>query len=158
MELASFVGRVLFVSVFILSAWQEFSDFGTDGGRAAKSLRPKYNVFANHVTVHTGFQLPPVDMKHLVAAAIAMKGLGGLLFVFGSSLGAYLLLLHQAISTPILYDFYNYDADRKEFGPLFTKFTQNLALLGALLFFIGMKNSRKHGRQLRKKTTKPKTN
>ncbi|XP_010532627.1 PREDICTED: uncharacterized protein LOC104808612 [Tarenaya hassleriana] len=158
MEFASFVGRVLFVSVFILSAWQEFNDFGTEGGRAARAWRPKYNAFASHFTSHTGLQLPPVDMKHLVAAAIALKGLGGVLFIFGSSLGAYLLLLHQAISTPILYDFYNYDADRKEFGLLFTKFTQNLALLGALLLFIGMKNSRKHGRQARKKSTKAKTN
>jgi len=63
-------------------------------------------------------------MKILVAAAIALKGIGGLLFVFGSSLGAYLLLLHQAVATPILYDFYNYDVDRKEFGQLFSKFTQ----------------------------------
>ncbi|XP_022564730.1 uncharacterized protein LOC106411708 isoform X2 [Brassica napus] len=92
MELASFVGRALFVSVFLLSAWQEFNGFGDDGGRAAKSLRPKFNAFVSHVTTHTGQQLPPVDMKILVAAAIALKGIGGLLFVFGSSLGAYLLL------------------------------------------------------------------
>lgn len=70
-----------------------------------------------------------------------MKGLGGLLFIFGSSLGAYLLLLHQAIVTPILYDFYNYDVDKTEFAQLFVKFTESLALFGALLFFIGMKNS-----------------
>uniref|UniRef100_A0A2P2JTY0 Uncharacterized protein n=1 Tax=Rhizophora mucronata TaxID=61149 RepID=A0A2P2JTY0_RHIMU len=31
-------------------------------------------------------------MKHAVAAAIAIKGVGGLLFIFGSSLGAYLLV------------------------------------------------------------------
>ncbi|CAH2079186.1 unnamed protein product [Thlaspi arvense] len=154
----------------------EFNDFGDDGGRAAKSLRPKLNAFVSHVTTHTGQQLPPVHMKLLVAAAIALKGIGGLLFVFGSSLGAYLLLndkrktsnklfmksgfqlLHQAVATPILYDFYNYDVDRKEFSQLFSKFTQSLALLGALLFFIGMKNSRRHGRQLRKKAPKAKAN
>lgn len=33
-------------------------------------------------------------------------------------------LLHQAISSAILYDFYNYDADKKEFAQLFVKFTQ----------------------------------
>lgn len=95
-----------------------------------------------------------LQMKLLVAAAIALKGVGGLLFVFGSSLGAYLLvrnncslriyhliwlndkrkpfklyeilfqLLHQAVATPILYDFYNYDVDKKEFSLLFSKFTQ----------------------------------
>ncbi|XP_015580941.1 uncharacterized protein LOC8276159 isoform X2 [Ricinus communis] len=126
MAFASFVGRVLFASVFILSAWQEFNDFGVDGGPAAKSFAPKFNVFSRHVSSNTGFQVPPVE------------------------------LLHQAVVTPILYDFYNYDADKKEFHQLFTKFTQNLALFGALLFFIGMKNSIPR-RQLKKKTPKSKT-
>lgn len=36
----------------------------------------------------------------------------------------FLQFLHQAIATPILYDFYNYDADKKEFGQLFVKFTE----------------------------------
>lgn len=35
-------------------------------------------------------------MKILVAAAIALKGIGGLLFVFGSSLGAYLLVRNKS--------------------------------------------------------------
>ncbi|PON33343.1 HR-like lesion-inducer [Parasponia andersonii] len=156
MAFVSFVGRVLFVSVFVLSAWQEFNDFGTDGGPAAKSLKPKFHVFSNHLSTQTGVKVPEVEIKHLVAAAIALKGLGSLLFIFGSSFGAYLLLLHQAIVTPILYDFYNYDVEKKEFTQLFPKFTQNLALFGALLFYIGMKNSIPR-RQLRKKAPKAKT-
>ncbi|KAG2727997.1 hypothetical protein I3843_01G180100 [Carya illinoinensis] len=156
MAFVSFVGRVLFASVFILSAYQEFNDFGVDGGPAAKYLRPKFNVLSNHISSQTGLQLPEVQTKHLVAAAIALKGFGGLLFIFGNSLGAFLLLLHQAIATPILYDFYNYDVEKKEYTQLFLKFTQNLALLGALLFFIGMKNSMPR-RQLRKKAPKSKT-
>lgn len=35
-----------------------------------------------------------------------------------------LQLLHQAIVSPILYDFYNYDVEKKEFAQLFSKFTQ----------------------------------
>jgi len=31
-------------------------------------------------------------VKHLVAATIALKGIGGIIFIFGSSLGAYLLV------------------------------------------------------------------
>ncbi|KAK9724381.1 hypothetical protein RND81_05G068500 [Saponaria officinalis] len=157
MAFVSFVGRLLFVSVFILSAYQEINDFGVDGGTAARTLHPKFNVFTKHVTTHTGFKLPSVEMKQLIAGSIALKVLGSLLFTFGSSLGAYLLLLHQALATPILYDFYNYDADRKEFVQLFVKFTQNLALFGALLFFIGMKNSVPR-RQVKKKAPKSKTN
>lgn len=157
MAFLSFVGRLLFVSVFILSAYQEFSEFGVDGGPAAKSLHPKFNVFTKHVATHAGFKVPSVEMKELIAGTIALKVLGSLFFAFGSSLGAYLLLLHQALATPILYDFYNYDADRKEFAQLFVKFTQNLALFGALLFFIGMKNSSPR-RQVKKKAPKSKTN
>jgi len=33
-------------------------------------------------------------------------------------------LLHQTVATPILYDFYNYAPDGKEFAQLFVKFTQ----------------------------------
>lgn len=156
MAFVSFVGRVLFASIFILSAWQEFNDYGNDGGPAAKTLEPRYKVFSSHVLSNTGFELPEVEMKNLVAVGLAMKGVGGLLFIMGSSLGAYLLLLYQAVSTPILHDFYNYDVDKKEFAVLFVKFTQSLALFGALLFFIGMKNSMPR-RQLKRKAPKTKT-
>ncbi|KAI3829082.1 hypothetical protein L1987_03196 [Smallanthus sonchifolius] len=101
MTFLSFVGRVLFVSVFVFSAWQEFNDFGVDG-----------------------FQVPEFEIKFLVAGAIALKALGSFLFVFGSTIGATLLILHQLIATPILYDFYNYDIEKKEFPQLFIKFTQ----------------------------------
>ncbi|TYH50162.1 hypothetical protein ES332_D10G186000v1 [Gossypium tomentosum] len=156
MALVSFVGRVLFASMFILSAWQEFNEFGVDGGPAAKALKPKFNVFSKTVTAHTGVEVPEFNIKVLVAAAVAFKGVGGILFIFGSTIGAYLLALQQVIITPILYDFYNYDTEKKEFGLLFSKFSQNLALLGALLFFIGMKNSIPK-RQLKKKAPKTKT-
>ncbi|MBA0599975.1 hypothetical protein Gorai_006174, partial [Gossypium raimondii] len=133
-----------------------FNEFGVDGGPAAKALKPKFNVFSKTVTAHTGVEVPGFDIKVLVAAAVAFKGVGGILFIFGSTIGAYLLALQQVIITPILYDFYNYDTEKKEFGLLFSKFSQNLALLGALLFFIGMKNSIPR-RQLKKKAPKTKT-
>ncbi|KAK6145971.1 hypothetical protein DH2020_019840 [Rehmannia glutinosa] len=135
-----------------------FNEFGVDGGPAAKALKPKFNVFSKHVTAQTGIQVPHVEMKHLILGAIIMKALGSLLFVFGSTFGASVLLLHQAIAAPILYDFYNYDADKKEFTQLFVKFTQSLALLGALLFFIGMKNSMPRRSPKKKASPKAKTN
>lgn len=33
-----------------------------------------------------------MQMKHVIMATIALKGLGGLLFIFSSSVGAYLLV------------------------------------------------------------------
>ncbi|CAJ1968935.1 unnamed protein product [Sphenostylis stenocarpa] len=124
MAFASFLGRVLFASVFILSAYQEFNEFGVDGGPAAKALRPKFDAFTHHVHSQVGFQLSEIDTKLLIAGAIALKGLGGVLFILGSSFGALLLLLHQLIATPIVYDFYNYESEDKEFTQLFIKFTQ----------------------------------
>lgn len=146
-----------FLNLYLLLICR-FNEFGVDGGPAAKLLRPKFNAFSKHVATQTGFQLPPVEMQHLILGAMVVKGLGSLLFVLGSSLGAYLLLLHQAIATPILYDFYNYDPEKKEFAQLFVKFTQNLALLGALLFFIGMKNSMPRRASKKKAAYKSKTN
>uniref|UniRef100_A0A7N0RID4 HR-like lesion-inducer n=1 Tax=Kalanchoe fedtschenkoi TaxID=63787 RepID=A0A7N0RID4_KALFE len=141
MAFISFLGRVLFASVFILSAYQEFNEFGLDGGPAARAIEPRFKTFAGHVKTHAGLQIPDIETKILVAASVAFKGVGSVLFIFGSSIGAYLLALHQLIATPILYDFYNYDHDEKEYSQLFSKFNQHMALFGALLFFIGMKNS-----------------
>ncbi|CAL4920778.1 unnamed protein product [Urochloa decumbens] len=157
MGFVSFVGRVLFVAAFLLSAYQEFNEFGTDGGPAAKALQPKFNVFVKNISSHLGVAVPHVELKHVIAATIALKGLGGLLFILSSSLGAYLLLLYLAFITPIVYDFYNYDMEKAEFAQIFGKFTQDLALIGALLFFLGMKNSIPK-RQAKKKASKAKTN
>ncbi|KAK8956131.1 hypothetical protein KSP40_PGU011090 [Platanthera guangdongensis] len=156
MGFVSFAGRVLFASVFLLSAYQEFIELGSDGGPAAKTLKPKFNLFTKHIASHFGLVAPHVNMKHVIATTIALKGLGGLLFIFSSSFGAYLLLLYLAFITPIVYDFYNYDIERTEFVQLFIKFTQNLALFGSLLFFLGMKNAIPK-RQPKKKVPKVKT-
>ncbi|CAL4929073.1 unnamed protein product [Urochloa decumbens] len=124
MGFVSFVGRVLFVAAFLLSAYQEFNEFGTDGGPAAKALQPKFNVFVKNISSHLGVAVPHVELKHVIAATIALKGLGGLLFILSSSLGAYLLLLYLAFITPIVHDFYNYDMEKAEFAQIFGKFTQ----------------------------------
>lgn len=156
MGFISFAGRVLFASIFLLSAYQEFTEYGMDGGPAAQALRPKYNLFIRHVTSTLGVEVLKVEVKHIVAANIALKGIGGLLFILSSSFGASLLLLHLALTAPILNDFYNYDIEKPEFAQLFVNFTQNLALFGALLFYLGMKNSLPK-RQGKKRTPKPKT-
>ncbi|CAH1431829.1 unnamed protein product [Lactuca virosa] len=148
-----FAGRLLFASLFILSAYQLYHEYGTDGGPAVKVLEPKLDVFTKLIASKAGIQIPEIDTKHVVSAVIVLKGFGGVGFIFGSYAGAILLVLHQLVFTPILYDFYNYDVEDAEFGQLFTKFTQNMALLGALLYFIGMK----HSISLRQQRKVPKT-
>ncbi|KAJ8499627.1 hypothetical protein OPV22_010179 [Ensete ventricosum] len=156
MGFVSFAGRVLFASVFLLSAYQEFIEFGVDGGPAAKALKPKFNLFMRHASSRIGFEVPHVEMRQVIAGTTFLKGLGGLLFIFSNSFGAYLLLLYLAFITPVMYDFYNYDVEKSEFVQLFSKFIQNLALIGALLFFLGMKNS--IPKRQKKKVSKTKTN
>ncbi|KAJ4801581.1 HR-like lesion-inducing protein-like protein [Rhynchospora pubera] len=141
MGFVSFVGRVLFASVFLLSAYQEFSEFGTDGGPAAKALKPKFDILTKNINSYLGVALPPIDMKPVIMAAIALKGLGGLLFILNSNVGHFLLILYLHFFTPIVYDFYNYDTGSTEYVQLFIMFNQNVALFGALEFSLGMKNS-----------------
>uniref|UniRef100_A0A0D9W2D2 Nicotiana lesion-inducing like n=1 Tax=Leersia perrieri TaxID=77586 RepID=A0A0D9W2D2_9ORYZ len=154
MGFISFVGRVLFASIFLLSAYQEFSEFGTDGGPAAKALKPKFNLFIQQVSKNLGMAMPHIDIKTVIAATMFLKGFGGLLFIISSSFGAFLLLLYLAFITPVVYDFYNYEMESSQFVQLFVKFSQNLALFGALLFFLGMKNSipRRHSKRRAGKT------
>jgi len=53
-----------------------------------------------------------------------MKFVGGILFIFNTYVGAALLLVYQAILSPILYDFYNRDYDRDHFTVFYTKFKE----------------------------------
>ncbi|KAJ4722644.1 HR-like lesion-inducing protein-related [Melia azedarach] len=152
----SFLGRVLFASLFILSAWQMFNDFGVDGGPAAKELIPKLAVAKKHISSLLGVAVPDIEIRHIVATAIFLKGIGGILFVIGNTFGAFLLLVYLVFTTPLLYDFYNYSPKDSEFDPLLNEFLQSVALFGALLFFIGMKNLIPR-RQLKKKGPKAKT-
>ncbi|CAN0904347.1 hypothetical protein LINGRAHAP2_LOCUS23043 [Linum grandiflorum] len=132
----SFLGRVLFSSLFILSAWQMFNEFGDDGGPAAQEIMSKLSMLKTHLAV----KMPDFDARHLVALNIGLKGLGGFLFIFGTPFGAYLLLVYLAVNAPLLYDFYNYQRGEIDYLILFNEFLQSVSLFGALIFFLGMKN------------------
>lgn len=132
-----------------------YNEFGVDGGPTAKLFAPKVAVLQKFLTSTFG-DAPTIDVRHFVAASLSLKGLGGLLFIFGSPIGAYLLMYNLVFTSPILYDFYNYNIDEPEFEALGLEFLQCLALFGALLYFIGMKNSIPR-RQIKKKTARPKT-
>uniref|UniRef100_A0A804RK33 Nicotiana lesion-inducing like n=1 Tax=Zea mays TaxID=4577 RepID=A0A804RK33_MAIZE len=122
-----------------------------------KTLKPKFNLFVKLVSKNTGLGVPHIDIKTVIAATMFLKGFGGLLFIVSSSFGAFLLLIYLAFITPIVYDFYNHEMESTLFVDLFFKFIQNLAFMGALLFFLGMKNSIPK-RRSKGRTTKTKTN
>lgn len=141
MGFTSTVGRVLFSAIFILAAWHKVEDFGSDGGSALKAMEPKLHLFRSHVAAALGVDLPKIESKYLLMTAIALEGIGGILFSFGSSLGAYLLLILLASVTPIMHDFYNYDLSSSDCAREFLQFLKNLSLFGSLVFFLGMRNA-----------------
>ncbi|CAH2052958.1 unnamed protein product [Thlaspi arvense] len=65
------------------------------------------------------------QIKHLMAVSIIGKTLGGLIFIYGSFFGAFLLLLHQGIATMIHHDFYSHRIDIEELGLLYLKFKKD---------------------------------
>ncbi|XP_074567169.1 uncharacterized protein LOC141823857, partial [Curcuma longa] len=148
-----FESLVSFDVYFILD---RFTEFGVDGGSAAKALEPKFDISMKHVSSHFGFSAPHVEMRHIVAASIFLQGLGGLLFIFSSSFGACLLPLSLALTTLVIHDYYENDIEMPEFMQFFSKFIQNLALFGTLIFSLGMKNSNPN--RQKKRVTKSKTN
>jgi uncharacterized membrane protein YphA (DoxX/SURF4 family) len=160
MGFLSFIGRMAFSAIFILAAWQKIQDFGQNGGAALQALDPKFELFRKNVNeiFNMNFSLPQdVETKHLLMAAIVLEGLGGLLFTLGSSLGAYLLLIFLAAVTPIMHDFYNFDLASPDYLYQFNSFLKNLSLFGALLFFLGMKNSAFRQMTRKKQPIKAKT-
>nr|KJB11830.1 hypothetical protein B456_002G025000 [Gossypium raimondii] len=125
MGFASFVGRVCFASIFILSAWQMFNEFGVDGGSAGKELAPKLNLAKKHLSSQFHVNFPDIEIVYLL------------------------------VSTPILHDFYNYGPDEPRYNILLGDFLQCVAQCGALIFFWGMKNSitkRRKKKALKSKT------
>ncbi|GAQ83270.1 hypothetical protein KFL_001410270 [Klebsormidium nitens] len=141
MAFLSFVGRTLFVAIFLVAAVQKASEYGADGGKAAELMRPKLDAFYAHVQSNLHVALPVIEAKYLLAIAIGLEFFGGLLFWFGSSLGAWLLLLFLVSVTPIMHDFYNQDVGSTEQTIELIQFMKNLSLTGALLFFLGLKSS-----------------
>ncbi len=138
--------------------------FGTDGGPAAQYAGPKIDAAKAALA---GFGLPlntlPVENKHLIAVAIALEGLGAALFVLGSELGAQMLvrahrqtpqgltadscltptravqLLFLLVVTPIMHNFWSLNGDSAAALIEQVSFHKNIALGGALLFFLAMR-------------------
>ncbi|CAN6918551.1 unnamed protein product [Brassica oleracea] len=160
------IGRALFSSSFFFSAWHDYMELSSNWEGAQDYWRLKFG--------YSGDQI-----KHLMAISITVKTLGGLVFIYGSFFGAFLLLLHQFIVTMIHHDFYTHRVDIEQFGLLYLKlkrltdqaatnsslfghaefvqhllsFIKGLAVVGALLFFLTMK----HKLNKAKKESKVKT-
>ncbi|KAJ0264776.1 Uncharacterized protein HA466_0030690 [Hirschfeldia incana] len=134
MPAIAFFGRMAFAFVFIISAIQDYADhFGGGGGPLEKTVGPVVNVMTKYgskvLTFYTGMQVVAFDVRLLEFSLITAKGTAALWFIFGQSMPAYFLLATQMLSTVI------------PFPTNLNDFTQNLTLMGALLYYIGLKHS-----------------
>ncbi|KAL1192724.1 hypothetical protein V5N11_004840 [Cardamine amara subsp. amara] len=107
------IGRALFASSFFLSAWHDYMELRSNWEGTEDYWRPKFG--------YSGEQI-----KHLMTVSIIVRTLGGLIFIYGSFFGAFLLLIYQGIATMIHHDFYNHRIDTEEFGLLYIKFKRIL--------------------------------
>ncbi|EOA32292.1 hypothetical protein CARUB_v10015554mg [Capsella rubella] len=102
------IGRTLFASSFFLTSWNDYMELKSNWEGGDDYWRPKLG--------YSGDQI-----KHLMIVSIIVKTLGGLIFIYGSFFGAFLLLMYQGIATMIHHDFYNHRIDTEEFGLLYHK-------------------------------------
>jgi hypothetical protein len=133
MPAMAFFGRMAFAFVFFISAVQDYADHYGDGGPIEKTIGPAVNLLTRFgskiLTFYTGMQVVAFDVKLLEFSLISAKATGALWFIFGQSIPAYFLLVTQILSTVI------------PFPTNLNDFTQNLTLIGALLYYIGLKHN-----------------
>ncbi|XP_010488366.1 PREDICTED: uncharacterized protein LOC104766225 [Camelina sativa] len=98
-------GRLVLAYVFIVSAWREFHGLYLDGGLAADELL-KLSLY-----------------QYIVRLGILMRIFGGILSIFNTYLGAFLLLIYQAIVCPILHDLFS--SELVQFQQSVKNFLQN---------------------------------
>jgi len=142
----AFFGRVLVALLFIASFHQKYENFGTDGGDTVKLMGPKVALvklqIESFVAEKTGadVKFPSIEDKHLLMVAMFLEGAGALLYVFGSSTGASMLMLFLLGVTPVMHDFWNSSSpDEMQLQQI--NFFKNLAIFGALLSFVAMNTS-----------------
>ncbi|KAF3534136.1 hypothetical protein DY000_02041831 [Brassica cretica] len=91
-------GRIVFSFAFIVSAWREYDDertwlvFNLNGEEAAEEY------------IILGIVM---KAKYIIGLGIMMKLYGGISFLSSTYPGALILLIYQAIVSPVLYDLYN---------------------------------------------------
>mmetsp|Transcript_32743 Transcript_32743/g.45442 ORF Transcript_32743/g.45442 Transcript_32743/m.45442 type:complete len:160 (-) Transcript_32743:194-673(-) len=146
----AFIGRALFALIFVGGFYNKYENFGTDGGSTIQYMSPKVSAVKTAIEVFasakTGsdFKIPNVEDKHLLMGAMFLEGAGALLYVFGSKLGARMLMLFLLIVTPIMHDFWNIaDPKSSEYQMQLIMFLKNLAMFGSLMTYVAMKKESK---------------
>eukprot|EP01026_Neomeris_dumetosa_P008967 TRINITY_DN1295_c0_g1_i9.p1 TRINITY_DN1295_c0_g1~~TRINITY_DN1295_c0_g1_i9.p1 ORF type:complete len:168 (+),score=19.34 TRINITY_DN1295_c0_g1_i9:63-566(+) len=150
----SFLGRTLFALIFVLSGIQKLQTFElSTGGPVMATMKPKMDLLLEKIQNHTSIQLEDQHVtllqnnyQWMLLTAALMETVGGVLFVFDISIGAYLLLIFTITVTPIIHNFYDLPPSYEQMLEM-VNFFKNVTIVGALLFYLGLKGQLKNAKQ-----------
>ncbi|CAL5224319.1 g6987 [Coccomyxa viridis] len=135
----SFIGRLLFALLFLSSGAQKLQSFNvTTGGPVMSLMAPKMDTFLGHIKDFVKVDIP-LEKEHyvlLLGGAIFLELAGAVLFLANYSAGAYMLLLFTVSVTPVIHNWWDIKDQNAQLVELIM-FFKNIALIGALLFYLG---------------------
>mmetsp|Transcript_9966 Transcript_9966/g.25685 ORF Transcript_9966/g.25685 Transcript_9966/m.25685 type:complete len:155 (-) Transcript_9966:2183-2647(-) len=143
MGLFGFLGRLAFAFLFISSGVQKLQTFDpATGGPVAEHVQPYIQKTVADISLLVQHPICFDDIKPFVpglfAAACGLEILGGALFIFGSRLGATLLMLFLFAVTPVMHAFWDPSLEAELQQSQMIQFFKNVALFGALMVYCDM--------------------
>jgi uncharacterized membrane protein YphA (DoxX/SURF4 family) len=153
------IGRVMFAFVFLASAMEKWNDLraGADA-EVLRAVSPAIRIAKATVAENVGFNLCAMlpNDEFLVKCATLIEGLGAALFACGFALGAKLLILFTCAVTPVMHPFWRHLDEASlgndaVLGVEMIMFFKNVALVGALVYYLGMRNELSEARERVKK-------
>mmetsp|Transcript_3035 Transcript_3035/g.5503 ORF Transcript_3035/g.5503 Transcript_3035/m.5503 type:complete len:155 (-) Transcript_3035:2016-2480(-) len=140
MGMFGFLGRLAFAFLFISSGVQKLQTFEPQsGGPVAENILPYIQKAVADVSTFAQLSIQLDDIKPLVpalfATACGLEILGGVLFIFGSRIGAVMLMLFLLSVTPVMHAFWDPSLEAEQQQSQMIQFFKNVALFGALMVY-----------------------
>jgi uncharacterized membrane protein YphA (DoxX/SURF4 family) len=158
------LGRALFSFIFFASGLEKWRALRAHGADAAlfHAVTPALRSLKSSINANVGVNLCallPSDHA-LVRAATALELAGAALFACGFALGAKMLILFTLSVTFAMHPFWRSASEAAVLGDEATAgiemimFFKNIALVGALVFWLGMRSEMSELREASKETRK----
>ena len=160
------IGRALFSFIFLASALEKWRALRAHGADAAlfQSVTPALRSLKSSINANVGVDLCallPSDHA-LVRAATVLELAGSALFACGYALGAKMLILFTLSVSLAMHPFWRSASEAAVLGDEATAgiemimFFKNIALVGALMFWLGMRSELSELREAAKAKEKEK--
>lgn len=136
----AFVGRFLFVLVFLGAAVDKVMNYNKEtGGPLMAEMAPKLDNFFYKLRAQ-GIEVPSLQQYYpqVLLAAAVFELLGSVLMVLNIKFGACLLMTFLLGATVVMHNFWDLDPATAEYTNQMINFLKNLSLFGACLFFVSI--------------------